>query len=90
MRGIGLEEGQQIEELPDLDELALVDLAHRNDRQFESETALADLDSASCGRRPCKRRFGLKSGAGNAATMPGSREDTKCAVVEISGSPFQL
>jgi hypothetical protein len=30
MRGSGFEQGQQIEVLPDLDELALADVAHRD------------------------------------------------------------
>jgi hypothetical protein len=35
MLGAGLKEGQQIEELPDLNELAPAGLAHQNDRQIE-------------------------------------------------------
>jgi hypothetical protein len=35
MLGSGIREGQQIEVLPDLDELALMDLAHEDDGQLE-------------------------------------------------------
>jgi hypothetical protein len=35
MRSAGIEEGQQIEELPDLDELALADVAHQGDGQVK-------------------------------------------------------
>jgi hypothetical protein len=35
MRGSGFEQGQQIEVLPDLDELALADVAHQHDGQVE-------------------------------------------------------
>src|ERR1022692_1606189 len=35
MRGAGLDERQQIEVLPDLDQFALADLAHQHDRQIE-------------------------------------------------------
>jgi hypothetical protein len=35
MRGQRFEESQQIEKLPDLDELALADLAHQDDWQLE-------------------------------------------------------
>jgi len=35
MRSVGLEQGQQIEVLPDLDELALADVAHQDDGQVE-------------------------------------------------------
>jgi len=35
MRGAGLEERQQIEVLPDLDELSLANVAHQDDGQVE-------------------------------------------------------
>ena len=35
MRSVGLEQGEQIEVLPDLDELALADVAHQDDGQVE-------------------------------------------------------